>query len=164
VTRFLRWFRAFRDIEAQVDGCNEALRIEIRGHDAVKQELATTHTALELERTRRISAESIASERRQEIDRLLDQANHMREDISRVTVERLRSVDALNLKLMETKVAEIPPDITKYSIAAKQKSQLVDNMHKTHRDMDWAILRGLHPNFKKRVTLNEPTTPDEVAA
>lgn len=157
----LSLFPAFRNLQAQArstETAEDALRDEIRGHEASISELEITQTTMESERIRRIAAETVAAERREEIGRLLTQNRELREDLSRVSAERIRSVDAINLKLMEQRTPEVAPDMTKYSATEKLKTQLMSDVRMKHQAIDMAVLQKLHPKFAPRVTINATQT------
>lgn len=164
---FLRMFTAFTDLDALSQTQASALETEIRTHEDTKQQLHERIVALESERVRRIAAETVASERREEIDRLATQYREIREDLSRVNAERLKSVDALNVKLMREGVPELPPDMEKLRRHAADGAMMkvVQSARQNDRIVDRLLLERLHPAFKKGVTVNEPVLPvDEVAA
>lgn len=156
MTFILRLFPAFRDLENLSQSQAEALENEVRDHEQKKRDLVLSATQLEAERFRRIAAESISSERREEITRILDQNRAYRESLESLTSERIKSLDALNVKLMEAKAPEPTPDITQFNAALKVKTQMVQQIRDRHNAIDMAVLTKLHPKFQPRVVLNEP--------
>lgn len=165
---FLSMFTAFADLQTlaqlqaqNIEDLTAKLTEEVVTHEATKQDLQERIRALESERTRRIAAESIASERRGEIERLTAQYYELREDLTRVLAERIKSVDALNVKLMRESVPEPAPDLAQFQ--AKQKNDHMNPVmaaRENERLMSWALIEKLHPTFaKRRATLNEPISP-----
>jgi hypothetical protein len=99
------------------------------------------------ERSARISAETLAVERRAEVERLVSEVAAVRADLQRITEDRLRSLDALNVKLMTDRVEEKPPDMSQYRENEGLAKRAISRVRQLHRDMDIAVLTKLHPRF-----------------
>lgn len=127
------------------DLANQAAELSTRQKLEAESRLAHVSAELELERTRRISAEAVSFERKAEVERLIAEVERLQSLLN----ERAKSLDALNLKLMETKTAEPTPDIKQYTEMAvkKQTMQAITQIRDLHRQMDSAILTKLHPKF-----------------
>ncbi len=148
----LRRFRTFTDLEAlaamQAE-TTESLTEEVRAHESTKRDLEMRTLQAESERSRRLSAETVAAERREEIDRLLAQNQSLRDDFVTLSNERLKSLDNINVKLLEPRAAEPTPDLAAFQNKVREKigMQVVSKMRTQERALDLALLRKLHPNF-----------------
>lgn len=104
-----------------------------------ESELRDLRHQLEIERAKRIAAESISSERLSEIERLrID----LRESGDRER-ERMKSLDLLNVKLMESRVEPPPPDIKQFAL--QQVERLKDTIRSQNRAVDHALLMKFYP-------------------
>lgn len=159
IIEFLRRFRHVRDLEETVGACRDNLREQMRSNESLTEELRQSSTLVENERIRRISAESIAVERSDEIQRLLKANEDLRQDLRSVVNERVRSVDAINLKLMETKIPERPVDFKEFhGPVTKLRTNLVNDIRAQHRALDMAVLEQAKKGFPNRKrTMNEKT-------
>jgi hypothetical protein len=85
--------------------------------------------------------------------------------MNRIVSERIKSVDALNVKLMRDNAPEVAPDMSQYK-ATEKKHQIITDMRAQSRAMDMLMLQKTHPHlFRNRVVMNEPSAPvDESAA
>ena len=161
--RFLRLFLIFRDLEETLEACRSSreqvkdeLRAEVEARIATERELESANSAFQVEQARRISAEAIAAERQAEIERLLASTREMRDDLVRVTGERIKSVDAINLKLMEAKIPEQPVDFKlHHSATLKPLSQLVTNIRQAHHAVDMALIEKMKKGGFPRRHMNE---------
>lgn len=158
----LRLFGAFRDLQNLAATQAEALESEIRAHEETKTLLHDRVLSLEAERIRRIAAETVASERREEIDRLVMQHREMREDLARVNSERLKSVDAINIKLMREGVVEPPPDMDKYKTAPRAQTQQGRTAAHLNGKFATDLLRTHHPSFQAKPAEPEAAPIDGV--
>lgn len=174
--RFLRLFRAFRDLEESIHNSDEArrdwqsradeyesaLRDSVSANLAVERELESSQAQFQVEQSRRISAEAIASERQHEIDRLLSSLSDFRADLRSVTSERIKSVDAINLKLMEAKIPEQPVDFTQHHPAVmKTRTQGITDIRNKYYQIDMAILEQQQKGFPKRLRPGGPIRPND---
>lgn len=166
MTGFLRLFSQFRDLQTLSQDQGEALEAEVRAHEETKTQLRERAQSLETERVRRIAAETIASERREEIDRLMQQCRELREDLARVNADRLRSLDALNVKLMREPVPEQPPDMEKWKASSHvaQIANVVAAARRNEHMADMALLNKLHPAFRKVLPMDESVPTEEPIA
>lgn len=140
-----------RQLEDRCSSLQSVLEGEIQSRISVERELEAATSSLLVEQSRRISAEAIASERQSEIERLLTGNRELREDLRSVTSERIKSVDNINLKLMEAKIPELPVDFAKHhSAAQKPMAQLVNNTRQKTREIDMAVLAQARLGFPKR--------------
>lgn len=157
---FLRMFSAFTDLENLSSTQANALEAEIRTHEDTKLALHEQVIGHEAERHRRISAEVMASERREEIERLITQNRELREDLARVNADRIKSVDAVNVKLMRDSVPEVLPDMEKYKLPVKDRQSMKPSQLNNQAAI--GLLRQHHPQFM--VQVEEPVTSpiDEV--
>jgi hypothetical protein len=102
------------------------------------------------ERARRISAETLAVERRAEVERLISELSGVRTELTAVMAERLKSLDSLNVKLMTERTEEKPPDMAQYKKSLEALgTNAVRQMRHIHHSMDAAILTKMHPRFAK---------------
>lgn len=155
--------RQIRELKAELAATQQALETVTREKLDLGYKLETAQGLLEVERARRIGFETIASERRAEMDRLIDQAASLRMDLTRIFTERVKSLDALNVKLMESKAPETPPDMGQFNPVEKVKMQLVNGVREAHRAMDQAIISKYYPgmaHFMNRHPMNEPVKPN----
>jgi hypothetical protein len=107
-----------------------------------ESELRGLRHQLEIERAKRVAAESIAAERLSEIERLrID----LRESGDRER-ERMKSLDLLNVKLMESRVEPPPPDIKQFAL--QQIDHLRETVRSQNRAVDIALLQKFHPKFE----------------
>jgi hypothetical protein len=61
----------------------------------------------------------------------------------------MKSLDALNVKLMSDRVEEKPPDMEQYKRSQEALGiNAVRQVRKIHHDMDAALLMWGHPGFK----------------
>lgn len=104
--RFWRWLRNLDRIDALT---KKALELN-RERDAFADSSIKFQEQVALEYGRRVSAETLSAERLQRISSLTDEVRYLREQSERIIGERLKSLDALNLKLMEPRVEPPPPD------------------------------------------------------
>lgn len=159
---FLRHFAFFREMETLSEVQARSVEEEIRSHEHTKLLLISSDERGQSEHARRVSAETVASERREEIERLMSQIREYRDDLRRLTDERIKSLDSLNLKLMEPRALEPTPDLEKYKrdAAVATMHQVVRDTRKKSNEIDMAVINKLHPKFKAnpRVTMNE--TPE----
>lgn len=185
ILTFLRIFTAFRDLEedlfalrkanagltlqygevselceglrAQLVELECAIREEMRAHETTKASLEVAITALENERARRISSDTVAGERREEIQRLVEQNKEQREQLTVVMTERLKSLDTLNLRLMDTRTVEKTPDLEAHKAV---RSDILQSIRAKEQAMDMALVNW---GRKPRVTMNEsPAQPEPV--
>lgn len=158
MTRFLRFFSAFRSIEERADNLDRALHQEISARLAVDHELESVRSQFQIEQARRISAEAIAGERGAEIDRLLVSNRELRDDLVRVTSERIKSVDSINMKLMEAKIPEQPIDFKQHHAehpVVSLRRNIVNDVRASHRAVDMAILKEAQKGFpNRRIPMN----------
>ncbi len=161
--RFLRLFSQFRDIESLIETQSESLESEVRAHETTKNALEVANIALDSERARRVSADTVAAERREEIDRLLIHNRELMDQSHSIMSDRLKSLDALNLRLMDTRTVEQTPDLAKHQAFEKLKVNVLQDIRAKERAMDFALV----DHFRKpRITMNESPTPpaEETAA
>lgn len=143
---FFRAVSRARQLQEELEG-------EVRQRIAVEDQLEQVNRALDVERTFRIAAETVASERRGEIDRLHEELKDVRSCLASVTQSRMESLDALNVRLMKERVEPPPPDMAQFRVLQEvQKS-----VRAKHREVDMAILSQLHPKFAKAKI--EPVEP-----
>ena len=128
--------------------------------------------ALEREKEKRIAAETLSAERARELDRMREEIAYLRTQNASVLAERLKSLDAINVKLMEPRVEPPPPDFEKLRQERAARGEdpvqaaaahMIDRVRQTHRQMDLAILGALHPQALGRRAavrpVNEPMAP-----
>ena len=128
-----------------------ALASQIAEKRILADNLSEVENILDRERTQRIAAETLSVERRQEVERLRGELIDMREEVKHVTTLHLKSVDAVNLKLMQPRAEEVPPDMEKFKQAAEARATVVTQAVRRIRDMhqavDNAVIAKLHPKF-----------------
>lgn len=148
--------------EAQHEARVSELSLQDFAHaeSVLKRNVETLQAELTLERTRRVAAESIAVERTTQIDRLTEQEREVRAELSRLISERIRSVDAVNVKLMADRAPEAAPDMTQFKALNKAKEQIVQQVREVHRRVDRAVLEKLHPRFRRPLSESAPENSD----
>lgn len=105
-----------------------------RARIAMEEELRSLRSTIEVERAKRIAAESVSSERLAEILRLrtdLQSAGEREQN-------RMKSLDLLNVKLMESKAEPPPPDIKQFAL--QQVERLKDTIRSQNKAVDLALL------------------------
>jgi len=112
-----------------------------------ERDMERLNTDLARERAARISAEVLAVERRSEVERLIAELAAVRGDLQRITEDRLKSLDALNVKLMTERVEEKPPDMRQFKASEETARSAISRVRQMHRDVDMAVLAKLHPRF-----------------
>ena len=149
------WLRLkiVQELSEEVTALHQTLVKCAGGEDGLRRENERLSHQLEIEKTKRVASDSVAAERLEEIGRLREDMSAMREQYQAAISERIRSVDAVNVKLMTTSAPE-PPHIDEYR--AKMEDAKVEvvkdtlaKMKQRDRAMDMALLTTLHPNFKK---------------
>lgn len=162
----LRLFPQFRDMERLSQTQATALEQEVRAHEDTKRNLEVKSVSLDAERARRLAAETVAAERREEIDRLITQNREQRETLDTIMQDRLKSLDSINLRLLEPRTAEPTPDLEKYRKMARTEAvhQIISETRARSHAVDMAVIEKLHPAFAKRVTMNQPVTASEEPA
>jgi len=158
----------------RIAALERALQEKISHERSMEAAMNDCERRYEIELTRRISAEAISGERRAEVERLVLELSDSRDQFKALMSERLRSLDALNLKLMEPRAEEKPPDMAQFRRSEDTAAGAVrsmQNLRKMSADMDMALLTQLHPAFKRSakppaptapsgVSINEPMTPE----
>ena len=133
----------------RIDALTQALEIQVRESQQHEREREDLERDLQRERAGRITAETLSVERRAEVERVIVERDAVREDLRRITDERLKSLDALNVKLMTERVEEKPPDMAQFKAAQQLGMNAVHRMKEIHRKMDTALLTKMHPRFQK---------------
>jgi hypothetical protein len=132
------------------DALQKALEAEIARAAQLVSEAQTLQANLQVERAHRVAAESISVARGDEIQRLLSELQESRQSERSIRDERMKSLDTLNLRLMESRVEAPPPDMSQYHAAAKLKTQMIDDIRRRDRAMDMLLLQRYHPAFKPK--------------
>ncbi len=158
IHRFLRLFAQVRDLDNLIAAQSESLESEVRAHEITKTALEVANIALESERARRISSDTVAGERREEIDRLIVQNHELLEQSHTIMADRLKSLDSLNLRLMDTRTVEKTPDLAQHNALVKLTANVITGIREKERAMDRALLTRFNPGALglPRVTMNEP--------
>lgn len=134
--------RRTRELEALEIGLEETVR---RCREA-EQELADTEKELKLEWARRIGAEALAGERKAEVERLISELSDARAATERLMSDRLRSLDAVNIRLLEPRVEPPPPDPKIFDDARERLAQVggvmqaVQRIRNIHHQVDQALV------------------------
>lgn len=116
----------------------------------LEQELSQSQHSLDIERTKRIAAESIAVAKAEENQRILAESGELRKEFREFMSLRLKSVDDLNVRLLQPK-ADDTADVLKFeALKAKMNENVVRSVQQKHRELDLALLAQLHPAFKKK--------------
>ena len=142
----------FHDREERATTLDAALQAKISECRQLTESLDDAERVLEREQTRRIAAESIAEERRAEIERMTVELKEQREQLKIVMSERLKSLDALNLKLMESRIEEKPPNMEQFKRSEESAHSAIQTMRRIRESnmaMDMALITRLHPNFQR---------------
>ena len=138
-----RWLRQSGRIETMAD----ALESEVRSRMESERASVVLRAELESERVRRITAETLAVERRAEVERLVAELATVRGDHNRMIEERMKSLDSLNVKLMTERVPEVPPDMAQFKRDPSAAVHAIRQIQKIHHDVDAAVLKKMHPKF-----------------
>lgn len=161
----LGWWRQSDRISA----LGAALEERIRIGQQMERDLADLQLSLDRERQLRVSAEVLSVERRAEVERLVADNKSLRTELQGVLEERMRSLDALNVRLMTERVEEKAPDMEQFK-KTEQLGQValhaIGRVRQMSHDMDAALLTRLHPRFKKveGAIMNETMKTEEPAA
>ena len=168
------WWRRFRNLDKV-----QVLAEELAQLSRDYRDLQPVRDHLDRESIRRAGAEAIAAERLRTIDRMEAENTRLNAINERILSERLKSLDAINTRLMEPRVEAPPPDIRQYREALekaateaghKRTSQMVEEARKLHRTMDMAILDKFYSRSGKTATPRAPEgpivvpTPDPIPA
>lgn len=184
VSRLWRRFRNHEEIEflnGRIESLSEDSAQLWRARDDAREETekvrAELLAALDRERTSRISAESIAVERLKRSDLLEAEVKWLRDEINAVIRERLKSLDLINQRLIESQVRTEPPppDMKQFQRESLRQvgNQIVKNVHELNQSIDRAIFAKHYPQMFARpaapaqpsgVVTNEPTTDPNPAA
>ncbi len=166
IHRFLRLFAQVRDLDNLIVAQSESLESEVRAHETTKTAMEVASIALESERARRISSDTVAGERREEIERLIVQNHELLEQSHTIMADRLKSLDSLNLRLMDTRTVEQTPDLAKHQALAKLTANVITGIREKERAMDRALLTRFNPGALglPRVTMNEAQSEATEAA
>ncbi len=127
---FLRWFSAYRKIEAHA----EELRLANKATDAAVTELTSQLSdlnnrcegvihQLEIERAKRIAAETVASERGGQVTWLREELAKAQGRVEDARAEQFQSLNLVNTTLLKPLTPEPAPDMTQYKAVPKQKVQ-----------------------------------------
>lgn len=144
--KFWRWLRNLDRILA----LETALANQVRESGENAEHRISAEEELERERTRRIGAEALSAERHSAIDDYRKEIEFLRGEVQRIYSERLKSLDSLNLKLMEPRTEAPPPDIAQFRKEAQIQlgKQALRHIRDFDRGIDAALLGTLHPGFK----------------
>jgi hypothetical protein len=161
--RLIQYWRRWRGFD-RIEVLNVALAEQIRELTAAQGQRLDAEAELERERIRRIGAEAIAGEKSARIDELQEEIKFLREEYRNIVSERLKSLDALNIRLTEPLKEGPPPDPATFKRPVDELAALggraVQQMRALHHQMDYAILGTLHPKFgdlaQKKPVLQEP--------
>ena len=157
---FLEWLGLVRiDVVTELES---ALAMKLRDEVRLQSDLNVVEDDLRRERDRRVMAEALASERREEVERLVVDLKESRDLAGKVMSERLKSLDTLNTRLLEGRSEGAPPNWDEIHAKNEQLREMgrraVSNVQQIHRNMDAAILAKMHPAFAKRN--KPPVTPE----
>ena len=150
-------FEAVWNLRMELDGCKQALSQYAQSELQFDRKIQVLEHSLELERTRRISAEAIATERRLEADRLQEMLGAARQETQAILGDRLKSLDSLNQKLLEPRVVETP-DLAKFREQGKlealhEATRMTMRKHReADRAIDLAVISQLRNQNRARVT------------
>ena len=116
---------------------------------AASAELEATQNALQVERARRIAAETVAAERAQQLERAWEAARSAESARNEAVGERLKSLDLVNTTLLNAMGPEkAPPDIHQFKAIPKQKQHAVAVMRQADRRFYTSLVTGEF--FKKK--------------
>ena len=173
----MQWWRKLRNLD-RVEVLTEELQSSTRQYINLNDEYERTARDLEREREKRIAAETLAGERAKEVERMREEIAYLRAQNDRVIAERLKSLDAINVKLMEARVEPPPPDFEKmrqdratlaqeHPAVQAAAANMINRVRQTHHQMDLAILGALHPQALGKRTavrpINETVAPAQDA-
>jgi len=137
--------RALEDLQIAKQALEENTKQLLR----LEQELSRSQYSLEIERTKRIAAESIAAARAEENSRILAESTAIRAEFREFMSIRLKSVDDLNVRLLQPKADEVG-DLAKFeAMKTKLQENVTKSVQQRHRELDLALLAKLHPAFEK---------------
>lgn len=134
---------------SEIAALKKVLGEEAHARVVAEDRLERAEKELGIERERRISAEALGAERRAEVERLVKMNEELRASQAKVLEERVRSLDALNVKLMTERAPEHMPNMEemhKFAVP-KERLQVVNQARNNMRLVDEAILKMMHPAF-----------------
>lgn len=155
----MRFWRVLRQSD-RIAAIEAALQERITELRLFQENLESAERQLDRERAQRIAAEAVAAERRAEVERLVAEVAAQREQTRSVMADRLKSLDALNLKLMESRAEEKAPDMSQYKRSEEAAGRAIHTMERVRQmsaAMDNALLTKLHPKFQKFAKQPAPT-------
>src|ERR1700744_534754 len=159
------WWRRFRNID-RVEVLTQELQISARDNAELTRINEKLRDTLDRAHERLTMIKTVAEEGAKNVDKLEREIERLREQNDRIVSERLKSLDAMNVRLMEPRVEPPPPDIQQFSRPSQQLDggiQAVEKMRKINRMMDIELLGKLHPSFgnlaRRGVPTNEPINP-----
>lgn len=119
---------------------------------AASEELETVQNALQLERAKRISAETIAQERLQQLERAWECANRAESSRQEAISERMKSLDLVNTHLLKLHSTETTQaiDLKNFKTIQKAKRQAVPLMREADRMFRDAVMKMAYQRMHKQ--------------
>lgn len=162
----LRWFPAYRKLEAHA----EELRLANKAIDAAvvdltgqlydqKQRGEGVIHQLEVERAKRIAAETVASERGGQVAWLREELAKAQDRGESARAEQLQSLNLVNTALLKPLTPEPEPDMTKWKPVPKQKVQAMNMRHRDDQIFQDAMRNGKLGDYVKGLYQAEPQAP-----
>lgn len=162
----LRWFSAYRKLEAHA----EELRLANKAIDAAvvdltgqlydqKQRGEGVIHQLEVERAKRIAAETVASERGGQVTWLREELAKAQTRSEAARVEQLQSLNLVNTALLKPLTPEPEPDMTKWSAVPKQKVQATAMRQRDDQMFADAMRKGKLGDYVKGLYQVGPQAP-----
>jgi hypothetical protein len=125
---FLRMFPAFRNLEARQAGLLDDAAGALTSAQSAHERCGELTHQLEIERAKRIAAETVAAERGSQITFLRESLDKVETSRDEAISERLKSLDLVNSALLRPLAPEAAPDLGQYKAIPKLKRQAVAEM------------------------------------
>lgn len=162
-----QWWRRFRNID-RVDVLTEEIQRVSRESVELRADYDSLLRDLDRERDRRIGAETVAKSHEQVIEYWKGEVVRLHEQNAAILSERLKSLDALNVRLMEPRVETPPPDLSQYKRMTSEQSDralsAIRQFRQANDSIDRAIFQKHYPQFMARVVPNLTEQPAETPA
>lgn len=168
----LRWFPAFRDLEQRAGELrkrNDDLTAAVTGLTEQSSDLHNRYEEvihqLEIERTKRIAAESVASERGGQITYLREELAKSQSSRDEAQSAQLNSLNLVNTALLKPLTPEPVPDMTQWKAVPKQKVQAMNMRQADDRKFADAMKTGKLGDYVKGLygQPQRPAPTEEIA-
>lgn len=162
----LRWFSAYRNLgqrAGELRKSNEDLTaavVELTSQlDDQKQRSEGVIHQLEIERAKRIAAETVASERGGQVTWLREELAKAQERGESARTEQLQSLNLVNSALLKPLTPEPIPDMSQWKVVSKQKVQATTMRQRDDQIFADAMRKGKLGDYVKGLYSAEPQAP-----